>query len=167
MIYGFRRMIYLLCKHDIISVPHTRSVYHMKYIYHIADISSVTAGNGYHCHRGRDIDSRLWARSGLALIATGNHSVPTRSNPLKGQKKKRATYRGELAFWHRGRDSNPRGKPHYNRQIRRNGLQSKSVIPYYTLAQRGITEYSLTPLYHKVADSSRAIKVEMELYFSF
>ena len=41
------------------------------------------------------------------------------------------------------------------------------LYPHYTPTQGGITEYSLTPLYHKVADSSRAIKVEMELYFSF
>ena len=31
----------------------------------------------------RGIRSRLRARSGSALIATGNHSLPTRSNPFQ------------------------------------------------------------------------------------
>ena len=49
MIYGLHRMIYLLRKHDIISVPYIREAY----IICAADIiaaaiSSVTAGNGYH-----------------------------------------------------------------------------------------------------------------------
>ena len=41
------------------------------------------------------------------------------------------------------------------------------LYPHYTPTQGGITEYSLTPLYRKATDSSRAITVEMELYFSF
>ena len=50
MICVLCHMIYLLCKHDIISVPGIREAY----IICVADIiasaiSSVTAGNGYHC----------------------------------------------------------------------------------------------------------------------
>ena len=41
------------------------------------------------------------------------------------------------------------------------------LYPHYTPTQGGITEYLLTPLYRKATDSSRAITVEMELYFSF
>ena len=52
MIYGLRRMIYLLRKYDIISVPFIREAY----IICEADIivpaiSSVTVGNGYHCKK--------------------------------------------------------------------------------------------------------------------
>ncbi len=52
MICVLCHMIYLLCKHDIISVPGIRETY----IICIADIiasaiSSVTAGNGYHCKK--------------------------------------------------------------------------------------------------------------------
>ena len=50
MIYGNSRMIYLLCKHDIISVPFMREAYIICAADIIAPaISSVTAGNGYHC----------------------------------------------------------------------------------------------------------------------
>ena len=49
MIYGLRRMIYLLCKCDIISVPCIREAYIICGADIIAlAISSVTAGNGYH-----------------------------------------------------------------------------------------------------------------------
>ena len=46
MIYGFRRMIYLLRKHDIISVPsYANGIYHRTIVrYHIEDISPVPAG---------------------------------------------------------------------------------------------------------------------------
>ena len=52
MIYGLCRVIYLLRKYDIISVPFIREAY----IICVADIiasaiSSVTAGNGYHCKK--------------------------------------------------------------------------------------------------------------------
>ena len=50
MIYGLRRMIYLLCKYDIISVPTIRKAYIICEADIIAlAISSVTVGNGYHC----------------------------------------------------------------------------------------------------------------------
>ena len=49
MIYGIRRMIYLLCKYDIISVPFIREAYIICEADIIASaISSVTMGNGYH-----------------------------------------------------------------------------------------------------------------------
>ena len=49
MIYGFFRMIYLLRKHDIISVPFIRKAYITRAADIIAPaISSVSAGNGYH-----------------------------------------------------------------------------------------------------------------------
>ena len=49
MIYGCRRMIYLLRKCDIISVPIIRKAYIICGADIIASaISSVTAGNGYH-----------------------------------------------------------------------------------------------------------------------
>ena len=49
MIYGLRRMIYLLRKHDIISVPFMRKAYIIcKADIIAAAISSVTARNGYH-----------------------------------------------------------------------------------------------------------------------
>ena len=46
MIYGFRRMIYLLRKHGIISVPsYANGIYHRTIVrYHIEDISPVPAG---------------------------------------------------------------------------------------------------------------------------
>ena len=52
MIYGLRRMIYLLRKHDIISVPFIREAYIICEADIIASaISSVTVGNGYHCKK--------------------------------------------------------------------------------------------------------------------
>ena len=49
MIYGLRRMIYLLRKYDIISVPFIREAYIICEADIIAPaISSVTVGNGYH-----------------------------------------------------------------------------------------------------------------------
>ena len=46
MIYGLRRMIYLLCKYDIISVPFTcrRHISSAEGGYHIEDISPVPIG---------------------------------------------------------------------------------------------------------------------------
>ncbi len=46
MIYGWHRMIYLLCKHDIISVPpYAEGIYHRTTVrYHIEDISPVPTG---------------------------------------------------------------------------------------------------------------------------
>ena len=46
MIYGMRRMIYLLRKHDIISVPsYVEGIYHRTTVrYHVEDISPVPAG---------------------------------------------------------------------------------------------------------------------------
>ena len=50
MIYGLRRVIYLRCKYDIISVPFIREAYIICGADIIATaISSVSAGNGYHC----------------------------------------------------------------------------------------------------------------------
>ena len=49
MIYGLCRVIYLLRKHDIISVPIIREAYIICKADIIASaISSVTVGNGYH-----------------------------------------------------------------------------------------------------------------------
>ena len=46
MIYGIRRMIYLLCKYDIISVPsYAAGIYHRTIVrYHTEDISPVPSG---------------------------------------------------------------------------------------------------------------------------
>ena len=46
MIYGLRRMIYLHCKYDIISVPsYAEGIYHRTTVrYHIEDISPVPSG---------------------------------------------------------------------------------------------------------------------------
>lgn len=49
MIYGLRRMMYLLRKHDVISVPFIRKAYIIcKADITAKAISSVNAGNGYH-----------------------------------------------------------------------------------------------------------------------
>ena len=54
MIYGCRRMIYLLRKCDIPSVPFIREAYIICEADIIAlAISSVSAGNGYHCKSRR------------------------------------------------------------------------------------------------------------------
>ena len=64
MIYGCRRLIYLLRKCDIISVPFIREAY----IIYEADIialaiSSVSAGNRYHCK-----SRRLWSTAFVCVI---------------------------------------------------------------------------------------------------
>ena len=64
------------------------------------------------------IRSRLRARSGTALIATGNHSLPSRSNPLECNKKTTRVggsfigaeggIRTLVCFWHKLISSQPR-----------------------------------------------------------
>ena len=52
MIYGKCRMIYSLCKYDMISVPeYAKRISSAKQISYPEGISSVTAGNGYHCKK--------------------------------------------------------------------------------------------------------------------
>ena len=87
MIYGCRRMIYLLRKYDIISVPFIREAYIICEADIIASaISSASAGNGYHCKSRRRMSTafawrRVWdsnprSLAGSPVFKTGslNHS---------------------------------------------------------------------------------------------
>ena len=65
--YTVRRMIYLLRKHDIISVPsYAKRISSAKQISYPQGISSVTEGNGYHCKKpllsGRQKRFLSWRR---------------------------------------------------------------------------------------------------------
>ena len=87
MIYGKSRMIYLLRKHDIISVPFMCEAY----IICGADImppgiSSVSEGNGYHC-KNPDLSARqirifTW-RSGWDLPVGHKLRIPSQNAVIK------------------------------------------------------------------------------------
>ena len=87
MIYGCRRMIYLLRKCDITSVPFIREAYIICEADIIAlAISSASARNGYHCksrrrmstafawRRVRDSNPRFLSESLVFKTSSINHS---------------------------------------------------------------------------------------------